>query len=154
MENDEDNLMLSMGLSGGFFQFKVDGTSMVLNTQSDPAISQFLESVVLPDATFGTLLYMENFYFGVSVNQLIRTRLKVFDVENGINQGRLNWHYFFTGGYKFNILDYIEIEPFFLLKHTTNLPLHIDISAKATYNERIWFGTSYITYDGMAFMTG
>ena len=151
--NLSENIKLSMGLFGGLIQYSIDGSKITLNDKADP-LSGGLESVVIPDAGFGLYLYSANYFLGVSVPQLFQNRLKLFETDTTEVLGRLKSHLFVTGGYKFALGDAFEIEPSFLMKMVSPVPVQFDLSAKVIYQKKFWLGLSYRTYDAMSVLLG
>jgi len=145
-----ENVKLSTGLFGGLIQYSVDGSKITLNDKADP-LSGGVESVVVPDASFGLYSYSDKFFLGVSAPQFFQNRLKLF---GDTSQDRLKSHLFFTGGYKFILSDALEIEPSFLMKVMSPVPVQFDLSTKVIYQKKFWLGLSYRTYDAMSVMLG
>lgn len=151
--NLSENIKLSMGLFGGLVQYTIDGSKITLNDKADP-LSGGLESVVIPDAGFGLYLYSANSFLGASVPQLLQNRLRLFETDTTEAQGQLKSHLFATGGYKFALGDAFEIEPSFLMKMVSPVPVQFDLSAKVTYQKKFWLGLSYRTYDALSVLLG
>lgn len=150
---EDDELRLSMALAGGISQLSVDKNKITTLDLNDPALNYVIQSVVLPDAVFGAYLYTKKYYFGAAIHQLIRPKLKIFNID-GSTDGRLNYHYYITGGYKFKLGESFELEPSMMLKQTINLPTELDFNAKLTYKETVWMGATYRSYDALAIMFG
>lgn len=159
--NSKDDLHMGLGLSGGFSQYKVNLNDVTLTDIDDPALAYGVESIVLPDAIFGALFYSNNYYLGVSVHQLIRSKFKIFDIELGAEPGRLYHHYFVNGGYTFDLTNVFDLEMAMMVKQTRNLPLHCDFTTilsmqtlKLTNQNKAWVGISYRTQDAIAMLIG
>ncbi|OFY75396.1 MAG: hypothetical protein A2265_05585 [Bacteroidetes bacterium RIFOXYA12_FULL_33_9] len=147
-----NNIRLSLGLTAGVLQYKIDGTKVTLKDDFDPLDQQDYIDYV-PDAGFGAHLYSDKYYVGFSANQLLRNNINFYeDTLSGLN--RLTNHFFVVAGYKFPVTDVITIEPSVLVKAMTKVPVQIDFSLKASYMKMAWFGVSYRTSDAIAFMIG
>ena len=144
--------MLSMGLFGGIMQYNLDATKLSLLDQGDPLVGLGVESVIIPDAGFGLYGYSDQYYFGVSIPQLLQNKLKLGDTTQVL--GQLQSHYFLTGGYIFDVGSDIKIEPSVLLKAVVPVPMQFDISVKTIYQNMVWLGLSYRTYDAMSVIMG
>ena len=141
---------LSFGLSGNMFQYIFDGNKALLYDNTiDPAASEGIEKVMVQDATFGTYLYNGKYYIGISVPQLIQSKIS-FDSDKNI----LTRHYFFTSGYKFDVNENIDLEPSIMLKSTDASPLQFDVNLRAIYNKMFWAGLSYREKDALVLMLG
>ena len=146
-------LKLSFGLGFGVMQFKIDGSKVTLKEGNDPAMSNGVMSVIAPDATFGIQLYTKKFYFGVSMPQLIGNKLKFFDNVSDA-QSRLSRHLLIMGGYTFNLGDNWTVQPSFLLKYVTPVPMQIDLGLKIGYRDVVWAGSAFRIKDAVSVMAG
>ena len=148
--NVSETYKLSLGLSGTIFEYVFDGDQAVLYDEIyDPAVPGGIEKANVNDATFGAYLYNGNFYLGVSLPQLIQSKIK-FESENNI----LARHYFMTSGYKFDVNEKINLEPSVMLKSTDVSPFHYDLNIKAEFNNKLWGGLSYRGQDALIVMLG
>ena len=146
-------LKLSFGLGFGVMQFKIDGSKITLKEGNDPAMSNGVMSVISPDATFGIQLYTKKFYFGVSMPQLIGNKLKFFDNVSDA-QSRLARHLLIMGGYTFNLGDNWTVQPSFLLKYVSPVPMQIDLGLKIGYRDVVWAGSAFRIKDAVSVMAG
>lgn len=146
-------LKLSFGLGFGVMQFKIDGSKVTLKEGNDPAMSNGVMSVITPDATFGIQLYTKKFYFGISAPQLIGNKLKFFDNVSDA-QSRLARHLLIMGGYTFNLGDNWTIQPSFLLKYVSPVPMQIDLGLKIGYRDIVWAGSAFRIKDAVSVMAG
>jgi len=147
-----NNIKLSLALSGGFTNYKIDINKITIKDVGDPMILDLLESAVLPDANFAAYLYANNYYAGISFNQLLRSKIKMTETISDI--GNLMSHQYIYGGYKYQFNEQILIEPSVILKRTSNLPLHADINIRGEYQKKFWAGITYRTYDAIALLLG
>lgn len=147
-----NDIRLSLGLSVGFLQYKIDGTKVTLKESIDPLNQQDYVDYV-PDAGFGAQIYSNDFYFGFSANQLLRNKINFYeDTISGLN--RLTNHFFLVSGYKYDVTDDIELEPSVMMKAMSSVPIQFDFNLKATYMQTAWLGFSYRTADAIAVMIG
>ncbi len=112
-----------------------------------------MESVTVPDAGFGLYSYSDKFFLGASIPQLFQNRLKLFETDTTEAVGQLKSHIFISGGYKFPFGD-VEVEPSFLMKVVSPVPVQFDLSAKVIYKKMAWLGLSYRTYDALSVLLG
>ncbi len=148
----KDDIRLSMGLSFGMLQNKVDGTRITLFDPNDHALQQGVYSTIVPDASVGLYMYGENWYVGASAFQLFANSLKMYDERNGLN--RLKVHYYLMGQYTFEAGDHFTVAPAILIKKTAPVPAQVDFNAKVTYRKKVWLGVSYRTSDAVALLVG
>jgi type IX secretion system PorP/SprF family membrane protein len=144
---------LSFGLSFQVFQYQMDYRNMVALDDNDPAISTYTrESSWLPETDFGLYLFNENYFAGISANQMIELPVKIGGEEVELN--RLARHYHLMGGYKFDLQGEFEIEPSALIKGTFDTPFQADINVRGIYMENYWLGLSYRTDGNIISMLG
>ena len=147
-----DAIRLSMGLSFGMLQNKVDGTKITLYDPNDHALQESVYSSVVPDASVGAYAYGENWYAGFSAFQLFANSLKMYDEKNGLN--KLKTHFYLMGGYTFHAGDDWAIEPAALYKKTAVVPAQIDLNVKVTYLDKVWLGATWRSSDAIALLVG
>jgi type IX secretion system PorP/SprF family membrane protein len=141
---------LSFGLAGSMFEYIFDGDKAVLYDNTlDPAAPGGVEKAIVQDATFGTYLYNGNYYIGISLPQLIQSKIKLESDKNNLSR-----HYFITSGYNFDVNDKLDLEPSVMLKSTDASPFHYDINLRAIYNKQVWGGISYRNQDAVVVMLG
>ena len=79
---------------------------------------------------------------GGSAPQLIRNEI-TFEKSVGVQQGRLENHFFLMGGYQAKIAEKFKLEPSFLLKFINPVPLQYEVTLRGLYDENYWLGLSY-----------
>ena len=80
------DINVSMGLSMGLIQYKMDGTQMIIKNPDDQAIQPIVYSTYVPDASVGVYAYAEEWYAGFSVAQLFNNKLRIYDQKTGLEQ--------------------------------------------------------------------
>jgi len=143
---------LGLGLAFKGFQFKLDQQQIRVIDEDDPVVHSGIETTFVPDADFGMYLYNRKYFVGLAATQLIEFNIKLGD--NPSNENRVVRHYYLTGGYKFHVGDYIDIEPSLLLKGTELTPFQIDFNLKTFYRQNYWIGFSYRTSNDIIAMFG
>ena len=144
----------SFGLSAVLTQYSFDNSSLVVYEQNDPALVPFeKESHMNFDANAGFLVYGPTYFFGVSVPQLIGTKLKLeSDAEPGGNRNKR--HYYVMGAYKYQVNDVFDVQGSGLLKFTEVTPVQLDIHIKANYGDLMWGGLTVRPKDAIALFAG
>ena len=143
-------IRLSMGLSAGVMQYRVDGTQITLKDPTDPDLLGVVETDWVPDANIGAYLYHNDFWVGISTAQLVNTKLKLF----GSDGNRLKTNYFLTGGYIWEINQDWKLEPSAMLKGTAPKAIQFDINTRVIWQEMVWGGLSYRTGDAISVLIG
>ena len=135
------DIKLSLSVNAGILQYGVDGSEITFD-RPDNIGSSFIENNLVPDAGFSFYLYHKDFFFGGSAPQLIRNEI-TFEESVGIQQGRLENHFFLMGGYRAEIAEKFELEPSFLLKYINPVPLQYEVTLRGPYDKNYWLGLSY-----------
>jgi len=99
------------------------------------------------------LAYRDNFYFGVTLPQLLQNKLDLFDsvLEE---ENRLEDHYYITSGYVLPISSSLTLEPHVLIKYVKPAPLKIDVAVRVVYENKVWLGSSFRTNDAFSVYVG
>ncbi len=146
-----DDYTMSFGISGSIYQYVFDYNKTQLHDNIfDPAAPGGSESVYVQDATFGAFLTNNKYYLGISVPQLIQSKIQL----NNSSEDILERHYFLTTGYTMVLNPSFNLEPSLMLKSTDASPLQYDVNLRALYENLLWFGLSYRDQDALVFMAG
>tara|TARA_B100001057_G_scaffold263586_1_gene263785 strand:+ start:7003 stop:7926 length:924 start_codon:yes stop_codon:yes gene_type:complete len=141
-------IKLSLALSGGFTQFKIDKNGWNVANPNDPLTQGDVVVETVPDATFGFNFYSSNWYFGIAIPQLLTSNLNLLDdnLANSLTEeqsGNLSRHLYVMGAYKYTANKKWEIEPSFLLKSVEPTPAQLDFALRGIYDKKIWFGGNF-----------
>lgn len=133
---------ISFGVKAGatFFNTVFDGF-IYSDPLPDPTFANNI-SQVFPNIGVGAFYYGENYYLGLSSPNLLRT--KHLEDESGIvATGVEEIHYFFTGGYVFDINDDIKFKPAFMMKSAIGAPASFDITTNFLLYNKVEVGAAY-----------
>jgi type IX secretion system PorP/SprF family membrane protein len=144
--------VLSGGLSVGLMNYRID----LMNVQgrftpSDPAFYANFNKW-LPSVGLGLYYNTDQFYAGLSVPNVLKSRLTAFDVMNSGIQKVNSTHIFFTSGYVFNVNEDIKIKPSTMIKAVGGAPLEADFNTNVWLKDLVGLGFSYRTGDAMVSM--
>jgi type IX secretion system PorP/SprF family membrane protein len=137
-----DKNKLSFGLKGGatFFNTNFSGFQF-----TDPDFDFAFENninEVFPNIGVGTFFFGENYYLGLSAPNLLTT--KHINSKNGIKTtGVEEIHYFFTGGYVFDLNSNLKFKPAFMTKAVSGAPLSVDVTTNFLINNKLELGAGY-----------
>jgi len=148
-----ERVKLSMSVAFGMQQFLIDGSKITFHDGSDPVMDDQLRGEIVPDATFGLLLYHDDWWFGATAPQLLHDKVYFFD-DRDASMSRLETHYYAMGGYRWAISEDLKLEPSFLVKYVDPVPAKLDLTATLRYKDTVWLGASYRTNDAIAVMLG
>lgn len=132
---------LAFGLQGGFSNYNSKFSRI---STTDPVFANGDVNVNRPNFGAGLYFNTNRFFAGVSVPQLVRSRL---DVNNSDSDSRLERHYFGYTGYVFDISRDLKFKPNILFKYVENAPLEFDLNANFLIKDIIWAGLSYRSFD-------
>jgi type IX secretion system PorP/SprF family membrane protein len=142
---------LSFGAKAGlsFYNANFNGFRLQSGDRSTDIAFNDNISQTFPNLGFGAFFFRNNFYLGLSAPNILSR--KHLETENGISTtGAENVHYFFTGGYVFNINPNLKFKPAFMGKAVTGAPLSIDITANVLIHEKIEAGLAYRLGDAVS----
>jgi type IX secretion system PorP/SprF family membrane protein len=148
-----DDIKLALGLSMGILQFSIDGSQIDLKDNNDVAMSNLNQQVIEPDAGAGFHLYSKDFWFGASAPQLLNNNVQFFE-DYDDESARLSRHYFITGGYNFQMIDDLVIQPSLFIKYVDPIPVQFDAALRVIYKDMVWAGASYRMDDAIGVMMG
>ena len=140
----KNDLSLSLGLSGGLMQYKLDNTVINPYDAGDPVFSIPGLTDVVPNASFGMYLYNEKFFLSLAVPQLLNSSFSALDDFNGeLLGGSLVNHYYLGCGFQRELNNQWNIEPSLLLKKTAQVPIQFEFVTKLTYKDMLWTALGY-----------
>ena len=157
--NFTDEVKMSMALSGGFTQFKIDKVGWNTYHTDDPLMDGAEAVNLVPDATFGLNIYEEDkWYLGIAVPQLLNSKLTLIDEDfvNNISvdmDGSLARHIYVMGMYNIEVDHYWDLQPSVLFK-TVSSQNHIDMGLKTIYSDKFWMGMDYRTNGDISALLG
>lgn len=144
-----DKGLLSGGLSAGFMNYRIDLANVSNRyTNTDPAFYANLNKW-LPNLGLGLFYNTDKYYAGISVPNVLRSRVAAFDVMNSGIQKANDFHLFVTSGYVFDLNEDVQIKPSTMLKMVAGAPLQIDLNTNVWLKNMIGVGVSYRTKDAI-----
>jgi type IX secretion system PorP/SprF family membrane protein len=137
-----ENNKLSFGLKGGVTLFDANFNGFQYSdTAPDPAFADNINQV-FPNLGVGTFFFSDKYYIGFSAPNLLKT--KHLEHQDAISTiGVEDIHYFFTGGYVFDLNDRLKLKPAFMAKGVNGVPLALDLTANMLYNDFFEGGIGY-----------
>lgn len=147
-----DDAKLALGLGLQVFQYQLNYNQLVAVDDADPNILNNVQSKIVPESDFGVYLYHENYFAGISANQLIGMPIKIGGEE--LQMSRLERHYNLMGGYKFTLNNEFELEPSLLVKTSFKAPSQLDFNVRGIYQKNYWLGVSYRTAGDIVTLIG
>jgi type IX secretion system PorP/SprF family membrane protein len=142
---------LALGLKAGLTLHNVALNSRIASTLPDPTDGVFGADVSNSYFNFGTgaFYYTNKYYLGLSVPNMMRSKHLDFD---GRSYGSETSHYFFTGGYVFDINENVKVKPFFMAKSSFEAPASLDVSTNFMFRDKFEIGGTYRLDDSFGAM--
>ncbi|MGD2034051.1 MAG: type IX secretion system membrane protein PorP/SprF [Bacteroidales bacterium] len=137
---------LSMGASISTFQYKLDKDKLNPEDPADQLLLDTESKAFITDANVGVYYSDRHIYSGISVQNLFESFLR-FNNREGAGF-RLERQYMAMGGYRFDLIDFLFVEPSFLFKLSENVVSQLDVNLKFYIKEDYWAGISYRTGSG------
>lgn len=137
-----ENNKLSFGLKGGVTLFDANFNGFQYSdTAPDPAFAENINRA-FPNLGVGSFFFSDKYYVGFSVPNLLKT--KHLERQNAIATiGVEDIHYFFTGGYVFDLNENLKFKPAFMAKGVNGAPLAMDLTGNVLINNFFEAGVGY-----------
>jgi type IX secretion system PorP/SprF family membrane protein len=148
-----DEVHFSFGLGGKVMYHNLDFNEGEVPPGQDNAYSLSAYSKILADASFGTYLYSDDFYFGYSTTNLLESSFNDPVNENFPNVELRN-HYGIAG-YRFDIINNDwKLEPSLLIRKTGTHASVVDFTTRIFYIQNTWTGVTYRNDGNLVFSFG
>jgi len=141
---------ISIGLRPTLVLQTIDFNEYRFVNPDDPLNKGGQESQFRPDVGVGAMYSNASLYFGLALNHIISPSFD-FGVDN--IQNRLSRSVNLMGGYSFRPSYSLEISPTLLVRSTFRT-ITFDVSAIATYQNKLWGGLSFRESEAMILLLG
>lgn len=138
--NTSENYKLSFGLKGTASLFNVDYTKLNRYDLNDPRFQNNIDNQFSPNIGAGVYYHSDKLYAGVSVPFILET--KHFN-DNASSVAKDAMHYYFIGGYVFDLSETTKFKPAFLAKSVKGAPLQLDLTANFMFNDKFVVGGAW-----------
>lgn len=147
---------LSLGVSGTYTKYGLDGSKITTHNNQDMAIDNSLSPAVwVPDANFGFYLYNDRFHLGMSALHMIQSKAEFFKndtAKEGIIQYLTHGNFMLGYNYSPNI-DYI-LESSLLVSYASGAPISLNFTSRLHYKYLLFAGISLRPGDATAIQVG
>ncbi|MEJ7646245.1 MAG: type IX secretion system membrane protein PorP/SprF [Chryseolinea sp.] len=140
--------VFSMGLQGGFQNFRADFSKLTLKAGQDPTFSGTM-SEFRPNFGGGIFYSSKKFFGGFSVPVILK-HTKFF--SGGLQQlAQARYYYFFLGTtVKLDRMEKLKLSPSFLIRAQEGTPLNADINLTLIVHDLVSAGVSYRTEESVS----
>jgi type IX secretion system PorP/SprF family membrane protein len=142
---------LAMGMKAGVSLQKIGLNSQIASTLPVPTDDAFGQDTSNSNLNVGAGLfyYTNKYYLAFSVPNMLKS---VHLDYNGVKYGTEVQHYFFTGGYVFDLNPRLKFKPFFMVKSAVGAPVSLDLSTNFLFFEKFEIGATYRLEDSFGAM--
>lgn len=147
------NSKLSFGLQAGVRNNGVVFNQFNVYDEDEPFLSSEITKKLIPDANFGVYYYSDNFYAGLSTQQLLQNQSLLFTDNSGNKQfTRLLTHFYAMSGVAIPLNSNVVFKPSLLAKFVKNAPSQLELNASFLFNDKFSLGASYRTVKAISFI--
>src|SRR5690625_281524 len=149
------NTKLSFGLKAGFDVLNVDFTKLNLYDPTEPIFQDNIDNRWQPKIGTGVYLNSDRWYLGLSIPNFLET--KHFDRGNNSNfqsTAVQRMHFYFIGGYVFDLSHAVKFKPATMLKAVKGAPLQWDVSANFLFHHKLTLGAAWRWDAALSAMAG
>ena len=144
-----ENGILSGGLSFGLMNYRIDLMNVTGRfTPNDPAFYSNLNKWT-PSLGLGIYYNTDDFYAGVSIPNILKSRLTAFDLIRSGLQKVNQKHIFLTTGIVIPINEDLKLKPSTMIKIVEGAPIEADFNTNIWLRDIIGLGVSYRTGDAV-----
>ncbi|MEN0003272.1 MAG: PorP/SprF family type IX secretion system membrane protein [Bacteroidota bacterium] len=153
VSGDPEYSGLSIGLSAGYVQFRVDGEEINLREEGD-VLSDQNQNQMHPDVGAGIFYYQgvgdyDYFYGGISIPQVLGLDLTFQDDDGEYSLQRVRHFYAQLGYIAFFGDDGGFLEPSAWVKYVQGAPINADINLRYQLPGSVWIGAGVSTASNM-----
>ena len=138
--NTSEDFKLSFGIKGSASLFNVDYAKLNKYDKNDPKFQNNIDNQFSPNIGAGVYYHSNKLYAGVSVPFILET--KHFD-DNTTSIAKDALHYYFIGGYVFEVSETTKFKPAFLIKSVKGAPLQADVTANFMFYNKFVIGGAW-----------
>lgn len=132
---------LSFGVKANAHLLNVDYTKLSIYDPSDPNLQNNVDNRFSPNFGAGFYWYSDQYYLGLSVPNFLE--IKHYNDNTRSSTATKSMHYYFMGGYVFDLSDSVQFKPAFLSKYVSGAPLQFDITANFLFFDKLTTGAAY-----------
>jgi len=140
---------LAFGLKGGLNIFDINLLYLTRYEDDDLISMNGAQKLYLPNFGFGTYLYSNRFYMGISIPKLLQN-----DLSDGSKTlvGKEQRHYFFATGVVLDVTEDIKFKPSTTVRVVAGAPVSVELSAAVLLHDKLWLGGMYRNGDALGGM--
>jgi type IX secretion system PorP/SprF family membrane protein len=137
---------LSFGASIVGLQYRINKDKVNLENPNEELVANTASNGYVIDGNFGVYFSDRNFYAGFSTMNLFESFFKLNNREG--STVKLERQYILTGGYRYDLIDFVFFEPSFNFKMSENIVSQLDVNLTSYFKEDYWAGLAYRSGSG------
>ncbi|MCL9805663.1 type IX secretion system membrane protein PorP/SprF [Flavobacterium amniphilum] len=146
-----ESAKLAFGMKAGVRMLNIDWSKGRFYDSDDVLLNTNVNNKMMGVLGAGAYLYSEKWYAGLSVPNFLRNDY-YDDIQESVISDQL--HYYFIGGYVFDLSSSLKFKPSLLVKAVKGSPLSTDVSANFLIKEKLTLGASYRWDDSVSALAG
>lgn len=131
---------LSFGIKGTANLLNVDFNKLSKKNVSDSQFQTNIDNRFSPNVGAGVYFHSDKLYAGISVPNFLETQHFDSNVSAFANE---KMHYYFMGGYVFDLSETVKFKPAFLSKVVNGSPLQLDLTGNFMFNNKFVLGAAW-----------
>ncbi len=144
-----NDLKLSFGVKGGLHMLDTDWSKG--RFQDPDRVFNNNLNLISPMIGAGLYMHTRKWYLGLAVPNFLETE-HYDDFQESVATERM--HFYFIGGYVFNLSETTELKPAFLVKGVSGAPLIADVSANFWFQKKLTAGLAWRWDDSVSALVG
>jgi type IX secretion system PorP/SprF family membrane protein len=138
-----NDAIFSLGIETRLQQYSIDRDKLTQTLGNDPALGTS-DNRFKFDAGFGISFTNKKLQLGVSVSQLVQSKLNFYSGNMArTEEGQLYRHYYFSGRYNWNVDGFTTITPNIMAIYLPNAPVEALGGVRVEHNKLLWWGVGY-----------
>lgn len=153
--HDKNSHFISFALQASVYQYRLDGSKLLVNDYGDPELTFANATKVFPDAGFGIYYQYKNYLnVGVSVPNLVMLDVNYKSATTDVRLLKIPHLYFVAAGSYAIAPDKFWIEPVLSFRWVKNAPLQTVAGVRLSFIKWFWIGFNYRTANAVNMEAG
>lgn len=153
--HDKNSHFISFGLQASIYQYRLDGTKLLVNDYGDPELAFANATKLFPDAGFGIYYQYKNYFnVGVSVPNLVTLDVNYKSSTTDVTLRKIPHLYFIAAGSYAIAEDKFWVEPVLSVRWVNNAPLQAVAGVRLSFIKWFWLGFNYRTANALNMEAG
>jgi type IX secretion system PorP/SprF family membrane protein len=142
--------VLSLGLGAGLITTNTKWSELMVLDPGDESYLVDSKVFVVPDFSFGSYYYHNDFFAGFSIPRLISHQFNSDENKYNIKFQPKDYYYMFNAGYLFELNPKANFLPSALISYSPGKQVLVDINSHFSFFDKLWTGLSYRTNRSIA----